>query len=339
MDLDTFLTTLYVLVDDWYRSQIQDRMQRRRGGKQRMSDSEVLTVALAGQWRVGVPWQSERGVVRYMQTHGRGWFPTMLGRSAFNERVRQLWQALLQLQQIVAEELGAAEAVYACVDCEPLPSCSLAQAARHASHWLSYSCLGFGGNQGGWFYGEQMLAVVTPTGIVTGWLLGAADVDDRWLLEALLSARVGRAQLQTPPHRRKDAYADRFNLPVGHHIRGLAAVGRFAHHPYLADRGFNGARWQQQWHDHYQAMVITVPPDNVAQPWPSPWKRWLASHRQIVDTVFARLEETFALKRLNAHSYWGQLSRIAAKLAAYNIGIFLNRLLGRPDGALATLIC
>ena len=49
MDLDTFFTTLYVLVDDWYKGQMAGKMKRRKGGKQRMSDSEVLTVALAAQ--------------------------------------------------------------------------------------------------------------------------------------------------------------------------------------------------------------------------------------------------------------------------------------------------
>lgn len=339
MDLDTFLTILYVFVDDWYKAEIESHMRRRKGGHQQMSDSEVLTVALAGQWRVGVPWQSERGVVRYMQQHGRGWFPTMLERSAFNERVRHLWLAFVQLQQVVAEILQSAEDTYVSVDCEPLPSCTLAQAARHPQHWLWLSRLGYGGNNGGWFFGDQLLAVVTPSGVVTGWLLGASDIDDRWMLEALVSARAGRAQLQAPPHRSRDAYAERFWPPVGHHIRGLQAAGSRTAQPYLADRGFNGARWWQHWRDSYHVQVISVPPDNVTRPWPSSWKRWLASHRQIVDTVFARLEESFALKRLNAHSYWGQLTRVAAKMAAYNIAIFFNRLLGRPDGALATLLC
>jgi hypothetical protein len=339
MDLDTFLTTLYVLVDDWYKEHIESLMRRRRGGKQRMSDSEVLTVALAGQWRVGVPWQSERGLVRYMQRHGRGWFPGMLRRSAFNERVRLLWSALVKLQQVVADALQSMDDLYLCVDCEPLPSCSLAQAARHRQHWLGLSRLGHGGNNGGWFFGDQLLAVVTPSGIVTGWLLGAADLDDRWMLQAMLSGRVGQAHLQAPPHRPRDAYAERFHPPLEPQIRGLVAAGKAAHQPYVADRGFNGARWQHHWQALYQATVITVPPDNVAHPWSWDWKRWLASHRQIVDTVFARLDETFALKRLNAHSYWGQLTRVAAKMPAYNIGIFLNRLLGRPDGALATLLC
>jgi hypothetical protein len=44
--------------------------------------------------------------------------------------------------------------------------------------------------------------------------------------------------------------------------------------------------------------------------------------------VFARLSEVFGLKRLNAHSHWGQVTRLAAKMAAYNIGILFNRWLG-----------
>ncbi len=61
MDLDTFLTTLYVVVDDWYKNEIGKRVHV--GARERMNDSEVLTVALAGQWRKGVPWTSERGGV------------------------------------------------------------------------------------------------------------------------------------------------------------------------------------------------------------------------------------------------------------------------------------
>ena len=64
MDLDTFLTTLYVVIDDWYKREMSVRMKRHAGPALQMSDSELLTIAIAGQWRVGVPWQSERGIVR-----------------------------------------------------------------------------------------------------------------------------------------------------------------------------------------------------------------------------------------------------------------------------------
>jgi hypothetical protein len=157
MDLDTFLTTLYVLVDDWYKAEMQDMISRQRGPKPHMSDSELLTVALAGQWRAGVPWRSERGVVRYMQKHGRHWFPTMLQRSAFNERVRKLWRVFIALQQYFAKNLGSPQALYEVVDTVPLPACSLSQAQNWGGHWLWWSSRGYGGTRGGWYWGEQVL--------------------------------------------------------------------------------------------------------------------------------------------------------------------------------------
>jgi hypothetical protein len=119
----------------------------------------------------------------------------------------------------------------------------------------------------------------------------------------------------------------------------LWAAGRYTPHPYLADKGFNSQRWQQHWQQRYAAEVITAPQNNDTHPWPKSWQRWLASHRQIVETTFACLDRVFGLKALNAHSRWGQFTRLAAKLAAYNLGRYLARLVGHPEGALETLLC
>ena len=108
MDLDTFLTTLYVVIDDWYKREMSVRMKRHAGPALQMSDSELLTIAIAAQWRVGVPWQSERGIVRYMLQHGQSWFPRMLKRSQFNQRLRHLWAAFVCLQQELGRCLAAA---------------------------------------------------------------------------------------------------------------------------------------------------------------------------------------------------------------------------------------
>jgi hypothetical protein len=337
MDLDTFLTTLYVVVDDWYKAEIGKR--EHVGARERMSDSEVLTVALAGQWRVGVSWQSERGVVRWMQAHGRGWFPTMLGRSEFNQRVRDLWGMFIRLQQVVGQWLHQATDVYECVDGVPLVAMSNGQAKREAGHWLWESQVGHGGTSGGFFVGDHLLASLTPRGVVTGWLVGNADINDRWLLTAFLSARAGRPELVPPPLATHAARAARATPPVGH-IGAFQAVGQARTGLYVADRGFNSRRWRTLWMSRYGATVLSVPPhndpDRVA--WSPQDCRWLASHRQIVDTAFGWLNQVFAFEHLNAHSRWGQYTRIAAKIAAYHLGLWLNQQLGRPLGALATLL-
>lgn len=335
MDIDTFLTELYVMIDDWYKVTWASRMKRKTGPKPKMSDSEVLTLALIGSWRVGVPWRSERGMVRYMQKHGRGWFPNMLGVSQFNERVRGLWSVMVQLQQAVAQWLYVDE-LFEAVDCTELPHCSLSQAASNDRHWLS-GRLGRGGNNGGWFYGEQLLMSVTSSGIITGWLVGQAQIDDRWMMEAFLSTRCGHMQMTGPDPSDSRKYK-RTTIATPESFSPAITTGVPIGQPYLADEGFNGERWRVHWADLYRADVITAPPKNAPNAWQKADKQWLSKHRQIVETVFARLTTVFDVKRLNAHSDWGKITRLAAITAAYNLGILFNRLLGRRDGALETLL-
>jgi hypothetical protein len=197
-----------------------------------------------------------------------------------------------------------------------------------------------GGTTGGFYTGDQVLASVTGNGVVTGWLVGNADVDERWLLSVFLSARQGQPQVSGPGRDPHQARSRALPPPVGH-IGAVQAVGSAHDRPYLADRGFNSARWQRHWWVNYGALVLSVPPHN--DPLRAHWSRhaclWLASHRQIIDTTFAFLAEVFGWQTLQAHSRWGQFTRVAAKFAAYHIGLFLNRSLGRPLHALATLIC
>ena len=256
MDLDTFFTTLYVVIDDWYTKEMNARMKRHAGPALQLSDSEVLTIAIAAQWRVGVPWQSERGIVRYILQNGRSWFPGMLKRSQFNQRVRDLWAAFVCLQQELGQILSSA-ALYEVVDCTPLPHCSLGQAISHDRHWLSGK-KGRGGNHGGWFFGEQLLLCATESGIITGWLAGRANIDDRWMMEAFVSSRQGRMRLiepELPKHRR---YKHR-RIPVPESFSPAITAGLDRSLPYLADAGFNGQRRIEHWQRRHSALGFVSP--------------------------------------------------------------------------------
>jgi hypothetical protein len=338
MDLETFFTILYVFVDDWYRWAVLPHQPKRGGPQPQMSDSEVLTVALAGQWCIGVPWRSERGVVRYIHAHLHALFPTMLQRSAFNARVRHLWGAFILLQEAVAEQLTGPDDVYECLDTLPLPAFSSAQGQREAGHWLWESTVGRGGTSGGFYVGDQVLFVHNRQGAITGWLIGSAYIDDRWMLEGLLSARTGVPQL-IGPTAHPDTPRTAWTAPPLGHLGPYQAVGHWSARPILADKGFNGWRWREHWQQTYATLILTAPPKSSQHPWPRSRRRWLASHRQIAETVYAHLVGVFGIKQLGAHSRWGQYTRVAAKMAAFNIGMFINQWLGRPLLALPTLLC
>jgi hypothetical protein len=339
MDLDTVLTTLYVLVDDWYKAEGAGLVTRHKGGKQLMSDSEVLTLAIIGQWEVGVPWRSERGLVRFLHAHGRAWFPHLLQVSAFNRRVRHLCTALAALQRWVARLLEQGSAIYEVMDGLPLPVCSLGQMLREEQHWLGQvSAKGHGGTHGGWFYGQRWWVCVTAQGAIRDWLLAAANINERWVLDRFLAARAGVAPVD-PPEDRHKSRADRPKRPDGF-IGGYFAVGKANDEPGVLDRGLNGETWRLHWEAHYRARMVSVPPDNAPERvlWTRQDCKSHASRRQVIETVFARLTTVFGVKHIGAHSLWGQYTRLAAKAAAFNCGLWLNRQLGRPSFALAALI-
>jgi hypothetical protein len=59
--------------------------------------------------------------------------------------------------------------------------------------------------------------------------------------------------------------------------------------------------------------------------------------RQIVETISGILTEVFHLAFPKGRTRWGMVTRIVIKCAAVNLAIWCNRLLGRPDLAVATL--
>jgi hypothetical protein len=326
LDLETFLTTLYVITDDLYVECVQAQLPTTGGPEPKLSDSEVLCLALAAQWRSGVPWKTERGFVRYALAHLRPFFPGMTSQSAFNRRVRRLWGAYILIQQAVADRLWS-EQNCEIMDCVPVP---VARGARsfHPGWLADVARIGKGGNDR-YFYGLHLLLVVSTDGVATGWTLAAGNIQDRWLAELLLSGRAGSPQLIGP---QDDAGAQRLAPPIDW-MGPVFSCGQLRHCPILADLGYCGADWYQHWLDEYETTVLTPPV----------WERhsarvWFSSQRQAVETAFAALCDSFGLQFPKAHTTWGLLTRIGAKLAAYNLGILINRYYGRSDLALATLI-
>ena len=63
------------------------------------------------------------------------------------------------------------------------------------------------------------------------------------------------------------------------------------------------------------------------------WDRWLSGRRQIVETVFQWLEAVFGLQFPRARTYWGLLTRLAAKVAAFDLAVYINYRFSRPPYA------
>lgn len=330
IDRDTFLVTVYTLIDDLLQQEILPHKPARPGPTSQMSDSEVLTVLLCGQW-LG---NSERKLLRYARAHWQAYFPRLLSQSAFNRRARDLAGALVHLVPLMAHALTAPASPYQLLDGVPLP---LARPCRGHRHRLfaNEASVGRGGSDRTWYYGCQLLLAVDAAGVITGFILAPAATEERWVVERLLCWRRDRWRepwqvSDLPPRQQRRGVVG----PTGP-IWPRDGVGDEETDYYLGDRGLAGRVWQTHWQHDYGAAVVTPRQYNAKRDQLP--LREQRRRRQRIETVNAGLGDALHLAFPRARTRWGLLTRVAAKLVSFNLAIWINRLLGRPDLAVATL--
>ena len=174
MDLETFLVSLYVLVDDWWRAD-HPQTARKPGRPPRLTEPEVLTLAVLAQWP---RFRSERDFWRFAQAYLRSYFPTLCSQSQFNRRVRALEPQLRDLQREVAETLGGASEVYHVLDTTLIPAIVRVRASRKGL-FAGQATFGRCASKTEWVYGFKVALSVSPEGVITAFGLAEAASDER----------------------------------------------------------------------------------------------------------------------------------------------------------------
>ncbi len=338
IDLNTFLTTVYAITDLLYQRDYAADKPRRPGKKPELSDSEVLTLALLAQWQAD---RSERAFGRYAAKHWQAYFPRLLSQSQFNRRVRDLCGVLCRLGPAIAREVTRTLGVpaYEVLDGVPVPLMRRCRGERHRC-FAAEAAIGCGGSDRDWYYGVKLLTAVNAHGLITGFVVGPASTEERWLAEALLRWRAyptapapKASDLEPILGSRGPKRGPRVG-PTG--PVGLASgVGQATAAGYLADLGFAGERWAGHWQADYGAAVLTQAAydDQAAE---AALDRWLHRLRQVVEQVNQGLTAMLGLAFPRARTYWGLLTRLAAKVAAYNVSLYLNHLYERATFAFVT---
>lgn len=336
-DVDTFLVTVYCLIDDLYRQHAGPVRAHLPGRPGELSDSEVLTLAVICQWQSS---GSERQFLAWAAKHWRTYFPRLVSQSAFNRRARQLYGVLAGLsewiRQAVESQLDSA-AVYEVIDGVPVPLMRRCRGRRQRC-FGSEADFGHGGSDQEVYYGVKVQAAVDNLGFLTGWVVGPASTEEHWLAEALFTWRQQPtapaptadklATVLGPSHRTSGA-----RLGPRGPVRGRLSAGRPFDGPSLADLGLRGATWRQHWRDDLGATVL-LKTDYLPSPDQLRALRWFNRRRHQIETTFSTLEAVFRLKFPRARTFWGLLTRLAAKVSAYNLALAVNRILGRVTHAL-----
>lgn len=249
IDLDTFLTTLYVMSDDFCQSAFPQE-KRSPGPLPSLQRSEVITLALFGQW---VQFSSERAFYRYAQHHLRAAFPHLPDRSQFNRLLRQHRDDITRFALFLVHLLQAQDCLYEVLDSTAAVT---RDAKRRGTGWLAGQADIGWSNRMGWYEGFHLLLCVTPAGVITGFGFGSASTHDQHLAATLFAARAHPSPRLPSP--------------------GLPAQGA-----YVADKGFAGERPRRQWLRQHRVELVTPPHQSSRRMrWPKALRRWLASIRE-----------------------------------------------------------
>ena len=314
--LDTFLTALYVLADDFCNSHDQPR---RPGPPPALSLAEVLTLALLSR----LPrFASERDFYRFAAQNLRSAFPTLPDRSQFNRALCAADGPMIDLLHHLADALrgpahGRPTAAYEALDTTAVP---VRNAKRRGSgHLAGQADIGHS-TRLGWYEGFSLLVAADPAGVVTGYALGSASTKEQTLCASFLAAR---ALVEADPARA---------AALGVACAGAASGGG----AYLGDKGFSGEALHAAWLANFGAAVATPPKrTDKKRVWPKGLRRQMVSLRQVVETVIGSVQAYASLQKDRPHSFAGLWARVASSLALHNARIWINRALGRPDLAFA----
>ena len=174
MDLDSFLVSLYVLVDDWWK--LDHSLQPPKLGRPALlTDPEVLTLAILAQWP---RFRSERDFWRFAWAHLRSYFPRLCSQSQLNRRIRALAPELCALQRAFARELADPAALYHVLDTTLVPAIVRVRASRKGL-FAGQATFGRSASKTEWVYGFKVALAVSPEGVITSFGVGEAASDER----------------------------------------------------------------------------------------------------------------------------------------------------------------
>lgn len=288
MDVSTFVVSVFCIVDDWLAEQPP---LRRRGPSPSLSDSEVMTMEIVGEF-MGI--DTDSGIHRYFSRHFGGWFPALgrVHRTTFARQGANLWAAKERLWRHLVSSAEASPAggsgEILVVDSMPMPACKATRSGRCKILW-DVANKGYAPSVGGFFYGVRAHVLVRWPGVIVETRLAPAATHDLHPARALL-AEAGEGWV-------------------------------------LGDRNYHSPQLAEELVGRGQEPLI---PHKMSATEPQPWPRWLKGIRQRVECVFSQLSGRYNAKKVRARDSWHLRSRWLRKVLSHTIALVLCRRCGLP---------
>lgn len=260
------------------------------GQQSKCSNSELLTMVLVEEC---MGWDQETEAMSHWHAH-RDLFPHLPHRTRFNRRRRALIDALLLIRQQLLARIDYAHDRYCVIDSLPVPVLNfhLVPGAASARYWRTEGAdYGRVTTKKQTIFGYKLHLLVTLTGVIRTFSLAAASAHD----------------LTVAP----DLLGDEWDRVV------------------LGDKGYISAPLAQALQEERQVTLIAPQRSNQRPQRDPAFTRMVNGMRQVIETINNQLEGQFRIGRNHAHTFAGLCARLASKLTAHTLCIYINRLLGK----------
>lgn len=182
IDMETLLTIIFVVVDDWYQAEGQKLLKGKPGAKPVFSDSEVITLMLAMDF---IPFPGETQFLGFMRANYLALFPQLLSQSQFNRRARGLRWLVEELRRSWLSELGLHHETQFLLDTKPVPVVGYKRSKKH-SNFAGSANYGYCASRKLKYFGYKLVTISTLSGLPIISELVPANLDERQAAEAVL---------------------------------------------------------------------------------------------------------------------------------------------------------
>jgi hypothetical protein len=182
VDVLTLLTTIFVLVDDWYQEDGHRLVPPMPGPQPTFSDSEMLTLLLAMDY---FPYPGEKQFLGFIRANHLHLFPKLLDQSQFNRRARRLEGLLEELRRCWVQQMGYHFELTLVMDTKPVPVVGYKR-NKHHSDFVGSATYGHCASRNMKYFGYKLVVLSTLSGVPLVYALVPAHTDEREAAEAVL---------------------------------------------------------------------------------------------------------------------------------------------------------
>lgn len=188
--METLLSIIFVMVDDWYESKGREVLAGKVGRKAEFKDSEVMTLMIAEDF---MPYPGEKQYVAYIRANYLDLFPQLVDQSQFNRRARQLRHLVEYMRRDWLLECGVGDDEMYLIDTKPIPVVGYKRSKKR-SHFRGSAEYGHCASRQLNYFGYKLVMITTLDGLPIVYDLVSANTDERLAAETVID-RIQQAVL------------------------------------------------------------------------------------------------------------------------------------------------